>query len=130
MNWKTSLKRRLIEKVCHGQWAYFEQHLEGVVAYTPYASNPGLAITLSFFFIKLFHGSTSSFLIHCSTHYTWLLSRATPVKTHQNSRKVYKFKYPQKQRSTINEYVSQLSSQIGYVETSDKPYSRCSAKGI
>lgn len=55
--------------------------LEGVVAYTPCVSNPGLAITpflsslLSFFMAPLPH---FSFTVQLTT--IWLLLRATPVR--------------------------------------------------
>lgn len=94
--------------------------------FRPFASYRSLSSLLSFFVVPLPH---FSFTIQLTA--IWLLLLTTSEKTHQNSRKGLTNSNAHKgQKSYINEYVNHVCSQIGYVETSGKPESRCLAKGI
>lgn len=86
--------------------------------------------SLSFFFVRLFHGATSSFLT-TQVSAIWTPFLATPVKTHQNSRKGFTNSNAHKgQESNIDEYVSEVWESIGNAETTGKPETRGLATGI
>lgn len=61
----------------------------------------------------------------------WTPFLATPVKTHQNSRKGFTNSNAHKgQESNIDEYVSEVWESIGNAETTGKPETRGLATGI